>query len=201
MFDQIVEKKFPLRHAPKSGHLVIVEANHERGNEIKFLSEALERPKRLDSLNNAVHPEQACYFAKHRQTIHVETDSGMAEQLRDVKKVSYAAAEIQNLLRSAQIKSNLANSADVHPNPAVKIEIFWPVRSGICYCISLANSLETDWINSLDDALCLQREPLRAQQPERMFSRTGKAAAIYQLLYFMAQSHNSHLVAKQNNFN
>src|SRR5215471_12011033 len=200
MLRQIVEKEFPLRHTPKSGHFVIVEANHERGNEIEFLSKIRERTKRLDSLNYAADTEQARDFPEHRKTIHIQANSGMTEQLRDVKKVSCAATEIQNLLRSAQIKSNLANTSDVNSNPAVKIEIFWPVRSGICYSISLANSLETDWINSLDDALCLQREALRSQQPERMFSRAGKAAAVDQFLYFMTESHCSHLVAKRNNF-
>src|SRR5260370_1379295 len=151
MLRQIAQKKFPLGHAPKSWHLMIVEANHEGGNEIESLSEARQRTKRLDALNNAAHPEQACYFAKHRQTIHIKPDAGMAEQLRDVEKVSCAAAEIQNPLRSRQIEFKLANSANIYSDPAVEIEIFWPVRSGICYCISPANLLESDRINRVDD--------------------------------------------------
>ena len=95
----------------------------------------------------------------------------------------------------------MPNPADVHTDPTLEIEIFRPVRARIFNSISLANSLETDWINSLDDALCLQLEAACSQQPERVFSRARKAAAIYQFLYFMAKSHSSHLVAKRNNFN
>ena len=75
MLRQIAEKKFPLRDAPKSGHLVIVEANHERGNDIEFLTEVWERTKRLDLLNDAADTEQTRDFPEHRQTIHVEANS------------------------------------------------------------------------------------------------------------------------------
>src|SRR5215469_17076240 len=110
MLGQIVQKKFPLRHAPKSGHLVIVEANHESRNQVKSLSEVWQRTKRLDSLNNPAHPEQACNFAKHRQTIYIKPEAGMTEQLCDIEKVSCAAAEIENSLRSRQIEFKLTNS-------------------------------------------------------------------------------------------
>src|SRR5206468_4941724 len=190
MLRQIVEKKFPLRHAPKSGHLVIVEANHKSGNDIELLSEARERTKRLDSLNYTVHAEQACYFEKHRQTIYIKPGAGMTEQLCDVEKVSCAAAEIENSLRSRKIEFKLANAADVDSDPAVEIEIFWPVRSRICYCISPPNLLKSDRINCVDDALCPEREPLGAQHPERVFSRACKAPAVDQFLYFVAKSHS-----------
>src|SRR5437773_5012175 len=201
MLRQIVEKKFPLRHAPKSGHLVIVEANHKSGNDIELLSEPRERTKRLDSLNYTAHAEQACYFAKHRQTIYIKPDAGMTEQLCDVEKVSCPTAEIENPLRPRQIEFKLANSANIYSDPAFEIEILWPVRSGIRYCISPANPLKSDGINCVDDALCPKREPVRAQHPERVFSRAGQAFTIDQFSYFMAKSHSPHLVAKLNNFN
>jgi hypothetical protein len=180
---------------------VIVEANHEGGNDIESLTEVRERTKGLDSLNDAADTEQARDFPEHWQAIHVEANSGMTEQLRDVEKVSCAAAEIQNPFRSRQIEFKLANPANVNSNPAVEIEILGPVRAGICHPVSSANLFELDWINCLNDALCLQREPVRTQHSERVFSRAGQASAIDQFLYFVAKSHNSHLVAKQDNFN
>src|SRR5262249_20519377 len=131
MFRQIVQKKFPLGYAPKSRHLVIVEANHERRNKVEFLSETRQRTKRLDSLNNTAYPEQARDFAKHRQTIHIKADAGMTEQLRDVEKVSCATPEIENVLGACQIEFKLANPPDVHSDPAVEIEVLRPVCSGI----------------------------------------------------------------------
>src|SRR5215831_833665 len=162
MLRQVVEKKFPFRHGPKAGHLVIVKANHEGGNDIEFLSDIWEGTKWLDSLNYAADTEQVGNFPEHRQTIHVQANSGMTEQLRDVEKISGAAAKIQNPLGAREIEFKLANPADVHTDPAVEIEIFGPVRSGICYCVPAANLLESSRINRLNDALCLQRKTLRA---------------------------------------
>jgi hypothetical protein len=65
MLRQIIEKEFPLRNPPKSGHLVIVEANHEGGNDIELFTEVREWTKRLDSLNDAANTEQARDFPKH----------------------------------------------------------------------------------------------------------------------------------------
>jgi len=92
MLREIVQKEFPLLDSPKSGHLVIVEANHERGNDIEFLTEVWKRTKRLDSLNDAADIEEVRDFPEHWQAIHVEANSGMTEELRDVEKVSCAAA-------------------------------------------------------------------------------------------------------------
>ena len=173
MFLEIVEKELPFRDAPKPRHLVIVEANHERGNDIEFLTEVREWTKRLDSLNDAADTEQARDFPKHRQAIHVEADSGVTEELRDVEKVSCAAAQIENPLRTCQVEFKLANPSDVNSDPAVEIEIFRPVRAGICYGVSPANLLETSRVNCLDDALCLQLKAVGAEQSERMFSRAS----------------------------
>src|SRR5262245_8963753 len=201
MLCQIIEEEFPLRDSPKSGHLMIVEANHEGGNDIEFLSEVRERAERLDSLNDAVNTEQARDFTKHWQAIHVEANSGMTEQLRDVEEVSCAAAQIEDMLGTREVEFKLANSPDVHSDPTIEIEIFWPIRARIFYRISSANQLEASWIDCLNNALCLQRKPVRAQHSERVFSRARQALAIDQFSYFMPQLHSSHLVAKRNNFN
>jgi len=98
MFLEVVQKKFPLRHAPKSGHFVIVKADHEGGYHIELLSEIRERTKRFDLLNYAADAEQARDFPEHGQTIHVEANPRMTQELCDVEKVSRAAAEIENPL-------------------------------------------------------------------------------------------------------
>ena len=180
---------------------MIVEANHERRDEIEFFSEVRQRTERLNSLHHAANTEQARDFPKHWQAIHVETNSGMTEELRDVEKVSCAAAQIENALGTGQVEFKLPNPSDVNSDPAVEIEIFWPVRAGICYGVSPANLLETDRINCVDDALCLQLEAVGAEQSECVFSRASQAPAIDQFSYFMAKLHRSHLVAKRNNFN
>ena len=180
---------------------MIVEANHEGGNDIEFLTEVRERTKRLDSLNDAADTEKACDFPEHWQAIHVEADSGMTEELRDVEKISCAAAQIENPLGTRQVEFKLANPSDINSDPAIEIEIFRPVRARIRYNVSPANLLETSRINCVDDTLCLKRESVRSQQSERMFSGASQALAIDQFSYFMAKLHSSHLVANRNNFN
>jgi hypothetical protein len=158
MLRQIVEKKFPRRDAPKSGHFVIVKANHESGYHIESPAEIRERPKCVDLLDDTMDTEQTCDFPKHWQPIHIESNSGMSKELRDVQKVSCATAQIENLLGSRQIEFKLANPANVDCDPSVEIEILWPVRAGISHGVSLPNLLEASWINCLDNALCLQLE-------------------------------------------
>jgi hypothetical protein len=113
-------------------------------------------------LNDATNTEQACDFTEHSEAIHVEANSGMTEKLRDIKKVSCAATQIENLFGSREVEFKLPNPPDVHSNPAIKIEIFRPVRPRICYGVSLANLLEPSWIDCLNNALCLQREAVRS---------------------------------------
>jgi len=141
---------------------VIVEANHERGDDIEFLTDVWERTKRFDSLNDPVDTEEACDFPEHRQTIHVETNSGMTEKLRDVEKVSCAAAQIENALGTRQVEFKLANPPDVNSDPTIEIEIFRPVRARICYDVPPANLLEASRIDCLNDPLCLQLESVQA---------------------------------------
>jgi hypothetical protein len=141
---------------------MIVEANHERGNHIEFLTEVWERMKRLDLLNDTADTEQASDFPKHWQAIHVEANSGMTEELRDVEKVSCAAAQIENALGTRHVEFKLSNPPDVNSDPTIEIEIFRPVRAGICNGVSPVNLLEASRIERLDDPLCSQLEAFRA---------------------------------------
>ena len=115
----------------------------------------------------------------------------MTQELGDVEKISCAAAEIQNPFRSRQIEFKLTDPADIDFDPTLQIEIFRPVRAGICDRVSPTNLLERSWIDCFDHPFCIKREAISSQQPERMFSRTGEATAIYKLSYFVAKSHST----------
>src|ERR1044071_9204224 len=114
MLRQIIEKEFPFWNAPKPGHFVIVEANHEGGNQIELLAEIREWMVRVNSLNDTADAEQFCDFPEHREAIHVQPDSGMTEKLRDVEKVSCTAPQIENPPGARQVQFKLADSPDVH---------------------------------------------------------------------------------------
>src|SRR5439155_23048363 len=162
MFCEVVEKEFPLWHLPKTGHFVVVEANHEGSDEIEFSSEIREGTESVDSLNYAMDTEKSRNFPGHGQAVHIKTKPGMTKKLRNVEEVSCAAAKIENPLRSRQIEFKLPNPADVNFDPTVQIEIFWPVRAGIRDGVSLTNFLETSWIDCFDDSFCIKRKSIRS---------------------------------------
>jgi hypothetical protein len=86
----------------------------------------------------------------------------MTEELRDVEKVPCAAAQIENALGTRHVEFKLPNPPDVNSDPTIEIEIFRPVRAGICYGVSPANLLEASRIECLNDPLCLQLEAVGA---------------------------------------
>ena len=113
----------------------------------------------------------------------------MTQQLGYVQEVSCAAAKIEDALGTRQIEFDLANSPDVDSDPAVEIEIFWPVCAGIGYRVTLANLRETNRIDGFDDLVFIQRERASSEKPERMFPRADQALAIYKLPNFMSKLH------------
>src|SRR4029450_2946301 len=189
MLCQVIQKKFPFRHLPEVRHLVVVEANHESRDEIEFLSKIGERSESFDSLDYTANTEQSRNFPEHGQTVHIKTESGMSQQLRYVEKISCAAAKIEDALGTRQIEFDLANLPNVDSDPAVEIEIFRPVRAGICDRVSLANLLESNRIDCFDNPFFIQRESTGSEKSERMFPRADQALAIYKLAYFMSKSH------------
>ena len=113
----------------------------------------------------------------------------MTQQLGDVQEISCAAAEIEDAPGTRQIELGLTNSPNVDSDPAVEIEIFRPVCTGIGYRVTLANLVESNRIDCFDDPFFTQREPAGSKKPERMFSRADQAATVYKLAYFMSKSH------------
>jgi hypothetical protein len=168
---------------------VVVEANHESRNDVEFLPKIGQWPKGIDSLDDTANSEQPRNFPKHRQTIHIKTESGMPQQLSYVEKISCPAAKIEDALGTGQIEFNLPNSTNVDPNPAIEIKILRPVCAGVAYRISHANLLESDRIDCLDDPLLIKRKSSRSEKSERVFSRADQASTINKLAYFVSKSH------------
>jgi len=56
---KVVEEKFPFSHTPKIGLFVIVETDHECGNEIELCSELGEGIESSDSLDYTTNSKEA----------------------------------------------------------------------------------------------------------------------------------------------
>ena len=113
----------------------------------------------------------------------------MTQQLGNVEEIACAAAEIEDALGARQIEFDLTNSPNVDSDPPIEIEIFRPVRAGICDRVSLANLLESNRIDCFDNPFFIQREPTGSEKSERMFPRADQAPAIHKLAYFVLKSH------------
>ena len=113
----------------------------------------------------------------------------MTEQFGYVEEISRAAAQIKNAPGTRQVELGLTNSPNVDSDPTIQIQIFWPVRARIGHSVTLANFRETNRIDGFDDPFFVQRKPASPDEPERMFSRAGKAATVYELSYFVSKSH------------
>src|ERR1700751_4932422 len=109
MFRQIVEKKFPLRHAPHINLLMTIEADQERSDQIEFPQDVGQGIESFDFPDDSAHAEQVGKVAKHGELIQIESDPFVPEQLSDVKEISRAAAEIENPLWAHQIDFDPAN--------------------------------------------------------------------------------------------
>ncbi len=173
MFGDVVEKKIPLRHSPEIGPSMAVEANHKGGDEIEFSSEIVEGMKGADSLDHPTDAEETGDFCEHGHAIQVQTKSGMPERLGDVEEVSRAAAKVENALPAREIELDVTNAANVDGDPAVEIEIFSPILSGIVDRVPLANLLESDRVDRFNNTFFFERKAVRPKRPERVFSGAG----------------------------
>jgi len=152
---------------------VIVETDHKRSDEIESLAEIGQTSKRVNSPDNATDSKQPGDFSKHRDILHIEASSFMAEQLCDMQKISGATAKIENALGPRQIELDLANAANVDADPAVKIEIFWPIADRIFKAVAVTNLFERWPINRFNDPLGFEWKPGSVKEPTRVLSRAG----------------------------
>ena len=68
MFGEIIEKKFPLWHAPDIGLFMAIEADQERSDEIEF-PQVEQRLERFNLPDHTTHAEQAGKVSKHGELI------------------------------------------------------------------------------------------------------------------------------------
>jgi hypothetical protein len=188
MFGEVIQKEFPLRHGPKIGLFMVIEADQEGSNEIES-SQVGKGIEGFDLPDHTTHAEQARYFSKHRESIQIKAETLMAKQLSDVEKISRAAAKIENAFRARQIKFNLANPADVKLDPAVKVKVFGPVSVWIFNGVPPTDLLETLRIDRFDHSLRFERKSFRQEKPKRVPSCARQALTIYEFFNFMTKSH------------
>src|SRR5438128_5604715 len=188
---EIVEKKFPFRHAPQVGHFVIVKANHESGNEVEFTSQIGQWDERLHAPDNASHAQHPCAFAEHGKIIEIEADDFVSEQLPDVSEVPGAATEIENAFARDNIELDVADAANINVDPTGKIEIFRPIFARIVDGVALINLFELLTIDRIDDCVRFELDGNAPSEDEttEMASRAAESTAACQFCYFVGIAH------------
>ena len=78
MFRQIVQKKFPLRHAPYIGLFMTIEADQECSNQIEF-SQVGQGIESFDFPDHTAHTEEPRKVAKHGELIQIESEPLVSE--------------------------------------------------------------------------------------------------------------------------
>ena len=118
----IVEEKFPIGRRPFQPFTVFgapnaMETNTVTGHEIEFLSKIRQRCLGMNPRDHASNIEELSCAAKERFIVGVESESFVAEEPAEIKKVTRATAKIENLERRRTIEPKILHALDVDADP------------------------------------------------------------------------------------
>ena len=144
-------KKSHSADAPKTRHLVIVETNHVRRDEIEFFSKIGQGNKFLDAPDHALYAEKRDRFVEHRHVVDIQTDGVVTEQPADIEEISAARSDIEHAAAPAKIELEIANSLQVGVKPRAQIKIFGRSVARIGDAVSSLNFFELFAVDSFYD--------------------------------------------------
>jgi len=98
-----------------------VKTNAVAGYEIEFSSQIGQRRLPLDASNDAANVEEIGCAAEERLLVCVKPESFMTEESAEVKKITGAAAEIQNIERWGTIEPKVLRALNVYANPVCRV--------------------------------------------------------------------------------
>ena len=101
VFANVIDEKLPVRWRPGAPvairhSLDAMKAGEKADDEIEFVFRDSQWLPRRDAVNNSLDPKQANDVAKNWFLVRVDPDRVVTELLRDEKKVTGAAAKIEN---------------------------------------------------------------------------------------------------------
>ena len=147
----VIKEKIPFLHSPKARHLMIVETNHVRGDEIEFFSEIGQGNKSAHAPDDALNAEHRNRFVEHRHVVDIQTNGVVSQQFADVEKISAARSDIENAAATAEIELKIANSLQVGFEPGRQIEIFGRRVARIIHAITRPYFFKLLAIDGFDD--------------------------------------------------
>lgn len=118
----IVDEEFPIARRPLDPFTVFVacypmETNAVSSDEIEFFFKIGQGGFRIDPRDHAMDTEELSCAAKERVVVGVKTKSFVTEEPAEVKKITRAAAKIENLEWRRAIEPKVLHALDVDTNP------------------------------------------------------------------------------------
>ena len=142
----IVDEEFPIARRPLDPFTVFVacypmETNAVSSDEIEFFSKVWQRGLRIDSRDHAMDTEELSCAAKERVVVGVKTKSFVTEEPAEVKKITRAAAKIENLEWRRAIEPKVLYPLDVDTDPvgcvfvSINLSGIGSVRIALTQCL------------------------------------------------------------------
>src|SRR5262249_27787248 len=124
----IVDEEFPIRLSPFQPFAIFaprdpVEANTMRGDEIEFFAEIEQRFLGIDSRDDAANTEEFGRSPKERFVIGVEPETVVSKHPAEIEKITWAAAQIQDVEGPRPIKPEVLQAFYVNAYPVVSVLI------------------------------------------------------------------------------
>ena len=74
MFGEIIQEKFPFRHAPDVSLLMAIETDQKSGDDVELVAKIGQRSEAFDPANDARDVEQSRDLVKHGQFIEIQAE-------------------------------------------------------------------------------------------------------------------------------
>ena len=186
----VVDKKFPVSLCPFQPLSVFaardaMETDAMRGNQVEFLAEIRQGRLRIDAGDHAVDVEELGRAPEERLIIGIEPETFVAEHLAEVKKITRAAAKIQDVKWWRTIKPKVLDALYVNANPIVGVLIRVDLPRIRPIGIMFAQIHQFRLINRGENA----PRTYRMYPPRSVLPQAFRRVASEELLKFARQSH------------
>jgi len=118
----IADEKPPIGRSPFFPHATFVpfdpmKTNAMAGDEVKFLSEIWQWRLWMDSPDDPANAEELCRPAPKCVVVRVQAEAFVAKEPAEIKKITGAAAQVENVKRRRAIEPEVLDVLDVDADP------------------------------------------------------------------------------------
>ena len=118
----IADEKLPIGRSPLNPFAIFaardpMKTDAMAGDEVEFSSQIGQRRLRMNSRDNATNAEKLGRSLEERVLVRIDSEAFVAEEPAEVKKITGAAAQIENLKRRCAIEPKVLDVFKVDAEP------------------------------------------------------------------------------------